>query len=250
MRYSSPPSAALRADVFLSHSVNDHHSTASNCAMTEPKISPASYISRACEETLRQHGENHLGAGYTRTEAEAQAQYALMLGVVRETAEPVHILDFGCGLAHMLDYIKSKPDLSHLRYSGLDLSEAYLTAATHRHPQADLFRLDALAVEDRLPDYDYVILNGIFNYRGQISYEEMSNYWQRLVTLAFRHARKGIAFNTMSKHVDWEREDLFHLPFDEMAQFVKKHLSRHFVIRHDYPAYEYTTYVYRTSWSQ
>jgi hypothetical protein len=49
----------------------------------------------------------------------------------------------------------------------------------------------------------------------------------------------------MSKLVDWERDDLFHRPFDTMASFVWKNLSRHFVIRHDYPAYEYTTYVYR-----
>ena len=45
--------------------------------------------------------------------------------------------------------------------------------------------------------------------------------------------------------MDWERDDLFHLPFDEMAQFVGANLSRYFIIRHDYPAYEYTTFVYR-----
>jgi len=30
-----------------------------------------------------------------------------------------------------------------------------------------------------------------------------------------------------------------------MAQYVSQALSRHFVVRHDYGAYEYTTYVYR-----
>jgi hypothetical protein len=54
----------------------------------------------------------------------------------------------------------------------------------------------------------------------------------------------------MSRLVDWERDDLFHLPFDVMAEFVGKRLSRHFVIRHDYPAYEYTTYVYRRPFVQ
>lgn len=217
--------------------------------MTASPSTPARYIASACEQTLHDHGDSHLGAGYTRTAAEAQAQYGLMLEVVRETAEPVHVLDFGCGLAHMLDHIKARPDLAHLRYSGLDLSEAFLAAAIQRHPQADLFRLDALADEAALPDYDYIILNGVFNYRGEIPHDEMFDYWQRLVALAFRHARKGIAFNAMSKHVDWERDDLFHLPFDDMARFLKANLSRHFVIRHDYPAFEYTTYVYRNAWT-
>ncbi len=54
-----------------------------------------------------------------------------------------------------------------------------------------------------------------------------------------------MAFNVMSKHVDWEREDLFHLPFDTLAEFLKKELTRNFVFRNDYGLYEYTTYVYR-----
>jgi hypothetical protein len=37
------------------------------------------------------------------------------------------------------------------------------------------------------------------------------------------------------------------LPFDEMAAFVAQNLSRHFIVRHDYPGHEYTTYVYRHS---
>jgi len=30
----------------------------------------------------------------------------------------------------------------------------------------------------------------------------------------------GLGFNVMSKHVDWEREDLFHWGFDEVAAFL------------------------------
>ncbi len=50
-----------------------------------------------------------------------------------------------------------------------------------------------------------------------------------------------MAFNVMSTLVDWQRDDLFHLSFDTMAQYVSQALSRHFVVRHDYGAYEYTT---------
>ena len=60
----------------------------------------------------------------------------------------------------------------------------------------------------------------------------------------FPLAKRGIAFNVMSKQVDWERNDLFHLSLDEMSSFVTKHLSRHFVVRNDYGLYEYTVYLY------
>ena len=55
----------------------------------------------------------------------------------------------------------------------------------------------------------------------------------------------GVAFNVMSKLVDWERDDLFHWGFDEMAAAVGGRLSRHIRIRADYGLYEYTVYVYR-----
>jgi hypothetical protein len=105
--------------------------------------------------------------------------------------------------------------------------------------------MDVLEDDEQLPIFDYVVLNGVFNYRGSIGRDDMLRYWQQLTMTAYRHCLLGIAFNVMSTLVDWERDDLFHLPFDAMAGFVAKHLSRQFVIRHDYRAYEYTTYVYR-----
>ena len=56
---------------------------------------------------------------------------------------------------------------------------------------------------------------------------------------------KGVAFNVMSKAVDWEREDLFHLPADLLIDFLTKKLTRNFIIRNDYGLYEYTTYIYK-----
>lgn len=49
----------------------------------------------------------------------------------------------------------------------------------------------------------------------------------------------------MSWHVDWQRDDLFHLPCDTLLAFLKAEVSRHVVLRADYGLWEYTTYVYR-----
>ena len=206
---------------------------------------PQHIISAACEEDLIKYGDNFRGVGYTKSPEEAAERYALMVGVVREDATPVTILDLGCGLGHLLDFIESHADYRHLRYAGLDISSRYLDAARKRHPQHKFLLMDVLEADEQLPIFDYVVLNGIFNYRGPIERGDMERYWQQLTMTAYRHCRLGMAFNVMSMLVDWERDDLFHLPFDAMAAFVGKHLSRHFVIRHDYQAYEYTTYVYR-----
>ena len=213
--------------------------------MEMSEVTPQRYLSTANEANLERHGDSPLGVGY-KSLAEATERYAIMLGATREHEEPVSLLDLGCGLAHMLDYIRSHQEWDRIRYTGLDISPRYIEGARERHPDADLIEMDILDRAAALPDYDYVVINGLFNYRGELSHERMLAHWKRMTAAAFHHCRRGLVFNVMSKLVDWERDDLFHLPFDTMSRFVADELSRHFVIRHDYDAYEYTVYVYRS----
>jgi SAM-dependent methyltransferase len=219
-------------------------------AMADRPLTAQRYISEACEEDLLKYGDSFRGAGYTKSAEDAAQRYALMLGVIREAGEPLTLLDFGCGLAHLLDFMQCEPQYQQVQYTGLDLSPKYLEAAKARHADRNFLLLDVLEAEDGLPQFDYVIMNGVFNFRGTLSEDAMLSYWRQLTATVFRHCRRGLAFNVMSRLVDWERNDLFHLPFDTLAQHVGQALSRHFVIRHDYGAYEYTTYVYRAPSAQ
>ena len=66
-----------------------------------------------------------------------------------------------------------------------------------------------------------------------------------MIAALHSRARIGLAFNVMTWHVDWQRDDLFHLPCDTLLAFLKAEVSRHVVLRADYGLWEYTTYVYR-----
>lgn len=158
---------------------------------------------------------------------------------------PVSLLDVGCGLAHLHAYMQRQPPRRPIAYSGLDLSRRMLAIAREKFPKVRFYELDLLAGRGGLPQFDYVVMNGVFTYKADLTYEEMLSYWQALLPRAFELAERGLAFNVMSTAVEWERDDLFHLPFDVLTRFVVDNLSRRFVIRHDYPLFEYTTYVYR-----
>ena len=178
---------------------------------------------------------------------DAEKRYDVMLGLIGDAA-PASLLDIGCGLAHLYDRIVERRLDTHLSYEGLDISPAFIAACRGKHPNIRFHEADILAADSALRparQYDYVVLNGVFTEKLAMSHAEMSGFFQRMLATAFEFARKGVAFNVMSKHVDWERDDLFHLPFDEMAGFVTKNLTRNFVIRNDYGLYEYTVYLYR-----
>ena len=73
----------------------------------------------------------------------------------------------------------------------------------------------------------------------------MFDFMTNTLKTLWSKANKGIAFNVMSKLVDWERDDLFHVSMDEIGLFLKNNLSKNFVIRNNYKLYEYTIYVYK-----
>jgi hypothetical protein len=49
----------------------------------------------------------------------------------------------------------------------------------------------------------------------------------------------------MSDHVDFRSDDLFYSDAGETLDFCRRELGRFVTLRHDYPLYEYTVYVYR-----
>jgi hypothetical protein len=195
------------------------------------------------ESCLRRHGDNHRGVDWPNA-ADAQTRYRVMLEVIRKHhSQAVRLLDLGCGASHLYHYILES-NCDAIDYSGLDLSPKFIQLCRNKFPDRAYHCLDILDPASAIPAFDYVVMNGLFTEKRSLSFDEMWDYVQAMLERAFEIASIGMAFNVMSKHVDWEREDLFHLPFDPLAEFLTRRISRHFVIRNDYGLYEYTVYVY------
>lgn len=196
------------------------------------------------EGCLEKYGDSYLGVDWPN-EADAQRRYGVMLDVVQlDAAQPVHLLDFGCGVSHLYEYIQ-KCNLQHIQYSGLDISEKFIALSRKKFPTIDYYCLDILKDAALLPVFDYMVMNGVFTEKRDLSYDEMFDFLRAVLCAAFAKVRVGLAFNVMSKQVDWERDDLFHVQFDPLARFLVQELSRHFVFRHNYRLYEYSVYVYK-----
>ena len=195
------------------------------------------------ENCLEKFGDNHLGVDWP-DQIDADIRYKVMLGIMNDENQPVSLLDFGCGAGHLLEFIKSKK-ISNIKYTGLDISSRYISLCKEKFPDTKFICLDILEDSDKVPKFDYIVMNGVFTEKRELSFDEMLSYFKRIVEILFKKANIGLAFNMMSKHVDWERDDLFHLPLDLLAEFLTKQVSRHFVIRNDYGLYEYTVYLFK-----
>lgn len=198
------------------------------------------------ENCLDEHGDTHKGVDWPNEE-DAVLRYKVMLELVKEKGSRISLLDFGCGAAHMLQFMMDNNEsYKHIDYSGSDISAKFIELSRKKFPANDFYCFDLLADDvSEIPNFDYAILNGVFTEKQQLSFDEMWGFFRKMISGIFKKVDKGIAFNVMSTAVDWERDDLFHLPTDLLIKFLTKDVTRNFVIRNDYGLYEYTVYLYK-----
>jgi SAM-dependent methyltransferase len=203
-------------------------------------------IAQHYEGCFDKHGDNHLGVDWPKKE-DVSKRYRVMLDVIdfnKDKSDKVSLLDFGCGTAHLNQFIIDN-GLNYIQYAGLDISPKFVAASRAKFPDNSFYCIDILKDGASLPKFDYVVMNGVFTEKRELSFDEMFSFFKMMLEKVFAITSKGIAFNTMSKAVDWERDDLFHLPADLLIDFLTKKLTRNFIIRNDYGLFEYTTYIYK-----
>lgn len=204
---------------------------------------PYSGIVAHYENCLSRFGDTHLGVDWQNAE-DADKRYQIMLNIIRnERAKIVTLLDFGCGTAGLLDYI-NKHKIPAIAYSGLDISPAFVEVCKIKYPSIFFYNIDILEPDVQLPRFDYIIMNGVFTEKVNLSHQQMYQYFCLMVETIFPFCKKGIAFNLRSKQVNTENIELFHLSLDDLAWFLVEKFGRNFIIRNDYGLEEYTVYLY------
>lgn len=203
-------------------------------------------IKKHYEECLEKYGDNHLGVDWPNLK-DAALRYKIMIEVIRNTSKKVSILDFGCGLSHLYSYIVDN-DIKNIEYTGLDISQKFISASRKKYPRNRYICADILTSKKSIGIYDYIVMNGVFTEKTDLTFEEMLLFFKKIIKKTYTTCREGVAFNVMSKQVDWERRDLFHLSLDALSDFLCKSVSRNFIIRNDYGLYEYTVYIYKESY--
>jgi SAM-dependent methyltransferase len=201
-------------------------------------------IAKHYDSCFKKFGNSHLGVDWPNY-SDAQKRYNVMFDLFssEKELENISVLDFGCGLGHFLNWM-NEYSIEKPKYFGLDINKSFFDFCENNFQNNTFFNKDIL-VDNDIPTFDYIICNGVFTEKRELTHQEMFDFMTKCLITLWDKTKKGIAFNVMSKFVDWERDDLFHLSLDELGWFLKKSLSKDFVVRYDYGLYEYTIYVYK-----
>jgi SAM-dependent methyltransferase len=191
------------------------------------------------ERQLRRHGPTARGMDW-KDEASQELRFALLCEVA--DLEGRSVAEIGCGAGHLADFLQRRGIEAH--YFGFDLSEEMVAAAKGRRPELRFQCLDIL--RDPLPEqYDVVLCSGLFHVKLDREEGEWREFVHEMLRRMYEASRLAIAFNLMTDQVDFRSPDLYYSAPGETLDFCRTSLSRFVALRHDYPLYEYTTYVFR-----
>lgn len=197
------------------------------------------------EKCLANHGPGAKGMDWPNQE-DLDKRFKVLSDIIEynhNVSNKIDILDLGCGVGLYIDYLANQNKIEHINYIGIDISNIMVETAYKLHPDYKFEVKDILldGLEENCTDY--IIMNGLFTEKRELGHDEMFDFFSKMIDKVYKACRKGISFNVMSSHVDWKRDDLFHLELDKLVAFINKNYTRNIVIRMDYGLYEYTVYV-------
>ena len=152
-----------------------------------------------------------------------------------------NVLDVGCGLGELFNFF-TKNSIKINSYKGIDISKDLILEAQKRFDKEkkatfEFTNIDKLQGHE---SYDYIFLSGALN----LKVENNLLYAKRVIKKMFSQCKKGVACNFLSSYSDFSLEKDYHYSPEELFSYSKG-LSTRVVLRHDYPLYEFTLYIYK-----
>lgn len=187
------------------------------------------------DQRIQEHGASPRGSDWN-SEASQTTRFDQLLKVVE--AQPFSILDYGCGYGALADYLSVKG--FEADYCGYDILESAIETARQTH--MDKPRQTFFSDRSQLPVCDYTVASGIFNFRGNQSFDDWTEYVTGVLNEFNQLSRRGFSSNFLTKYSDAEkmRADLYYADPLFLFDYCKRMFSRNVALLHDYHLYDFT----------
>lgn len=194
-------------------------------------------VKKQYQEAFDKHG-NSLDAVFIPKGRQIERFESLLTYVRRETFS---ILDYGCGLGQMSDYVREK--FPQADYLGVDIVEDFISENNSKYDFGKFEIInDCYCVKD---NYDVIAAAGVFN----ILYVKDKTEHQKIVydnlSHLFSKANDLLSVNFMTDQVDFIQEGAFHQNVSDLYDFAKENLTKRVVLDESYMPYEFTFHFFK-----
>lgn len=187
------------------------------------------------DKRIREHGASPRGSDWN-SETSQNVRFDQLLKVVESNS--FSILDYGCGYGALADYLAGNG--FDADYYGYDILESAIETAHQAH--RDKPRRTFFTDKSQLPVCDYVVASGIFNFRGEQSFEAWTEYVLSVLNEFNRLSQRGFSSNFLTKYSDADkmRSDLYYADPLFLFDYCKLNFSKNVALLHDYHLYDFT----------
>jgi SAM-dependent methyltransferase len=194
------------------------------------------------DRRIREHGASPRGSDWN-SETSQNIRFEQLLKVVE--GQSFSLLDYGCGYGALADYLAAKE--YDVDYYGYDILESAIETAHQVH--ANHMRRTFFADKSQLPICDYTVASGIFNFRGEQSFGDWTEYVVGVLSEFNRLSVRGFSSNFLTKYSDADkmRSDLYYADPLFLFDYCKLHFSKNVALLHDYRLYDFTILVRKDS---
>ncbi|MFC1874502.1 class I SAM-dependent methyltransferase [Chloroflexota bacterium] len=149
------------------------------------------------------------------------------------------VLDIGCGFADFYLYLKEKG--VKVDYTGIDICPDFIEICQARFPEAQ-FEVKDIQTAPGKRKFDYVISSQTFN--NHLTNEDNETMIRDIIKRAYELSNIGVAIDMISNYVDFKEEHLYYYSPEDIFRYCKA-ITKRVTLRHDYPLFEFTIYLYQ-----
>jgi SAM-dependent methyltransferase len=167
--------------------------------------------------------------------AEQQLRFSVLADIADLRGSSV--CDVGCGFGDLAPYLHSR--FEQIDYVGVDITKSVLDIARTKRPHLKFMHADILQ-DDFALEADWFFASGALTFR----IDDNMRHTAQMLTKMLACSRRGVAANFLSTYVNYQHARNFHHDPSELFRLGKS-LCRRVALRHDYPLWEFTLYLYR-----
>jgi SAM-dependent methyltransferase len=197
-------------------------------------------IKKQYAEAFKLHGDSSKAVMWPK--GRQAERFSVLTSDIKKNAGKFSVLDFGCGLAHLYDYLQQHhKDFS---YTGVDMVPEFLKHNALKHPDAAFRQVDDF-MKNCTDSFDYVVISGAFNIRYVEDEKEHEQLVFSIIEKLFAHTNVYLAADFMTDQVDFKQETTYHAKPADVMNLAFSKLSRRVIIDHSYLPYEYCLKVFK-----
>lgn len=199
------------------------------------KIPNLDHVKYYFDKRIQEHGASPRGSDWN-SETSQNVRFDQLLKVVEASA--FSLLDYGCGYGALADYLATKG--FNVDYYGYDILESAIETARQVH--VDKAQRTFFTDKTLLPICDYTVASGIFNFRGEQSFEDWTEYTIGVLNEFNQLSRRGFSSNFLTRYSDADkmRPDLYYADPLFLFDYCKRNFSKNVALLHDYRLYDFT----------